>query len=103
MLNNLSEQVSYCYRRAGECRHLAELATGPSDKAFYTEREQSWLLLARSYELQERTGLFVNELYRSNQPRSVLAPSCPSCAAPTQVCCSTLLVCINCRRVVEDQ
>jgi hypothetical protein len=58
-------------------------------------------MLARSYELQERTGLFVKELYRSKQHRSVPAPSCPNCAAPTQVCWSTLLVCTNCGRVIE--
>jgi hypothetical protein len=40
MLNNLSEQVAYCYRGAGECRELAALARTPIDKTFYTEREQ---------------------------------------------------------------
>ena len=62
MLNNLSEQVGYCYRRAGECRELAEVATSPGDKAFYSERERNWLVLARSYDLQDSAGLFTREL-----------------------------------------
>jgi hypothetical protein len=102
VLSTLSEQVTYCFRRAGECRELAELATSPSDKTFYIEREQSWLVLARSYELQDRTGLFVKEVYRSPQRRSEPAPTCPGCAAPTMVCWSTIFVCTNCRRVVEE-
>jgi len=101
VLNNLSEQVGYCYRRASECRELAELTTSPSDKAFYIERERGWLLLAHSYGLQERTNLFTNELPSREWRRNALAPSCPSCATPTQVCWSTLFVCTNCRRVVE--
>ena len=70
MLDNLSEQIRYCYRRAGECRELAELATSPSDIAFYIEREEGWLLLARSYELQDRTALFAKELDRRKRHRS---------------------------------
>jgi hypothetical protein len=45
---------SYCYRRAGECRELAALGTTPIDKTSYTEREQGWLLLERSYEFSDR-------------------------------------------------
>jgi hypothetical protein len=55
MLKSLREQVALCYRRAGECKELAELATSPNDKAFYLERERGWLLLARSYELDDRS------------------------------------------------
>jgi hypothetical protein len=101
VLNNLSEQVGYCYRRASECRELAELTTSPSDKAFYIERERGWLLLAHSYDLQERTDLFTNELPSRERDRNELAPNCPDCASPTQVCWSTIFVCTNCRRVVE--
>jgi hypothetical protein len=104
VLNNLSEQVGYCYRRSGECRELAELATSSIDKAFYIEREEGWLLLARSYELQQKAGLFVGELKRPERPRSAHGPRCPGCASPTTVCCSTIFfVCTNCGRVVERQ
>jgi hypothetical protein len=103
VLNNLSEQVGYCHRRAGECRELVKLATSPSDKTLYIEREQNWLMLARSYELQERTALFAKELPRPGRYRSGAAPSCPSCMAPTRICWSTILVCTNCGCVVEDQ
>src|SRR3954470_7350254 len=61
-------------------------ATSPSDKAFYIEREQNWLLLARSYELHERTALFAKELPRPGRHRSGPAPSCPSCMTPTRIC-----------------
>ena len=101
MLNNVSEQVAYCYRRAGECRELAALATNPTDKTFHTEREQGWLRLARSYELSERVGLVVNEIYRRGRSRA-RAASCPACAAPTRVC-STMFVCTNCARIVGDR
>jgi hypothetical protein len=101
MLNNLSEQVAYCYRRAGECRELAALATTLIDKTFYTEREQGWLLLARSYEFSDRAGLVIDELYRRGR-KHAQPGSCPACAAPTRVC-STMLVCTNCARVVEDR
>ena len=103
VLNKLSEQVRCCYRRAGECRELAELTTTPIDQAFYLDREQSWLLLARSYELQDRTGLFVDELQRRGRLRRGLTPICPDCEAPKVVCSSTVTVCTNCRRVLEDR
>ena len=104
MLNNLSEQIRYCYCRAGECRELAELASSPSDQAFYAEREQGWLLLARSYDLQERSGLFARERLRRRKrdPNGEL-PTCAVCDAPTRVSGFSIFVCTNCGRVVEDQ
>jgi hypothetical protein len=85
MLYGLPKQVADCYRRAEECRELAELAIGESDRQFYIEREQAWLKLARSYELSERVGRVSNELQRRSSIRwkPVLAdtkPSCRSCA-----------------------
>jgi hypothetical protein len=104
VLNNLSEQIRHCYRRAGECRELAELATRPSDKAFDTEREHCWLLLARSYDLQERSGLFARErLRRRKRDPNGQAPTCAVCTAPTRVSGFSIFVCTNCGRVVEDQ
>jgi hypothetical protein len=104
VLNNLSERIAYCYRRAGECRELAEISTSPSDKVLYLERERGWLLLARSYQLSDSAGSFVNELRSRLQFRGIATPTCPGCAVPTrQVCWSTIFVCTNCRRVVEDK
>jgi hypothetical protein len=102
MLSNLSEQIAYCYRRAGECKELATLATSPADKDFYLEREQGWLLLARSYEFSDRAGLFINEVQHMRKRDRSHTAICPACAAPTQVC-SMMLVCTNCQRVVEDR
>ena len=103
MLNDLSGQVAYCYRRAGECKKFAELATSPSDKAFYSDRERCWLLLALSSELQDTADLFARELQIWRRHRRGLGSNCPDCVAPTEVCWSTILVCTNCRRVVENQ
>jgi len=61
MLNDLSEQVAHCYRRAAECKERAEASADLSDRAFYRDRESAWLTLARSFELSERIGRVLNE------------------------------------------
>jgi len=102
MLNNVSEQVAYCYRRAGECRELAALATNPIDKTFHTERELGWLRLARSYELSERAGLVVNELYRRGRSRARCKLSCLCCSNSGllyNVCLHELCTCCRGSRI----
>jgi tRNA(Ile2) C34 agmatinyltransferase TiaS len=103
MLINLSEKIAYYYRRAGDCRELSASATSPNDKAFHSERERSWFLLARSYEMSDQFGLFAEELHSRNRHPRELAPSCPYCAASTQVDSSTIFVCTNCGRIIEEQ
>jgi PAS domain-containing protein len=50
MLQNLSEQIQSCYERAAEAKQRAEEMTDPEAKANLLNLEQSWLLLARSYQ-----------------------------------------------------
>jgi len=94
MLNNTSKQVAHCYRRAAECRELAE--RHESERQLYLEREQAWLTLARSFEFSERVGRAIHEFSgrpgratngtRRQKRRNRLAtqcispaPKCPAC------------------------
>src|SRR5262245_40062320 len=85
MLYDLSEQVAHCYRRAAECKERAASCVDLADKAFYLDREEAWLTLARSFELSERIGRLLNERQRQ-RPRTWPAtrdiptvPNCPAC------------------------
>jgi hypothetical protein len=92
MLCALSKQISHCYFRAAECRELAARCVSPFDRRFYTEREQAWLTLARSYEFQERLSQMVTELSRNEwhgglppeQGLWIRPPQCPSCSIQMQ-------------------
>ncbi len=54
MLQNLSERIRLCYERAAEAREHAEAISDPETKIHFFKMEESWSLLARSYELGER-------------------------------------------------
>ena len=54
MLQNLSEEIRECLRRAEECRRLSKTALSASAIQDYLDMEQRWLALARSYEFSER-------------------------------------------------
>ena len=56
MLNNLSEQISDCYRHAQDCARKAAEQTDPNLKEDFLELEDSWLFLARSLKFNERLG-----------------------------------------------
>ena len=125
MLYSLSKQISHCYFRAAECRERAARCVSPTDRQFYTEREQSWLTLARSYEFQERLNQMVKELRRNEwrddlppeQSLWTAAPQCPTCGVQmlfqarrpvkrmfVQANLSferALFVCTNCQRLDE--
>ena len=58
MLQNLSEQIRECLRRAEECKRLSKTALGAPSIESYLEMEQRWLNLARSYEFAERLSRF---------------------------------------------
>jgi hypothetical protein len=83
MLNNASKQVAYCYRRAAECRELAERRE--AEREFHLEREHAWLTLARSFEFSERVGQALNETQQQKLRNWPLAqcgstpPECPAC------------------------
>jgi hypothetical protein len=62
MLQNLSEEIRKCLRRAEECKRLSKTALNPSAIKDYLELEQRWRDLARSYEE------FAERLSRSSEP-----------------------------------
>jgi two-component sensor histidine kinase/PAS domain-containing protein len=53
MLQQLSEQVRECHRRAGEAKAQAEETTDPALKRSYLDLEDRWLFLARSHMFTE--------------------------------------------------
>ena len=61
MLQNLGDKVRLCYLKAEDFARRAKAAPTETLRADYLRHEQSWLQLARSYELQQRLTLFVNE------------------------------------------
>jgi CheY-like chemotaxis protein len=60
MLQTLSEEIRLCYREAEHCSCQAKIALTETSRNDYLRQEQSWLKLARSYELQQRLTAFIN-------------------------------------------
>ena len=58
MLENLSEQVRECLRRAEDCTERAKREPNPSFKCDFLEMEGRWLKLARSYQFLEQLSSF---------------------------------------------
>jgi hypothetical protein len=87
MLNNVSEEITLCYQRAGECHAKAEDASNEAARQEYFDLERRWLMLARGYELSERLTSFTKEggrrLGGSTTPEpphaDVAGPTCPQC------------------------
>ena len=69
MLQNLSEEIRECLRRAEECKRLSKTALSPAAIKDYLDMEQRWLKLARSYEFAERLSDFTKPFRRRNDPR----------------------------------
>ena len=70
MLQNLSEEMRECFRRAEECERLSKTALTPSAIKDYLEMEQRWLALARSYEFAERLSRFIVPFSKGKQPKN---------------------------------
>jgi hypothetical protein len=64
MLNNLSEQIRVCYRKAEDFARKAAAQTDPELKWDYLNLERRWLILARSYDLTGRLFDFSAEVKR---------------------------------------
>ena len=101
MLSGLSEVVADCYRRAAQCRERAERSGNDKDRAFYLEREQSWVRLALSYQFSERLDRTMDE--RENRRSVIVTRSCPTCKKTTPVHYGTMFVCTNCQLVFEAE
>ena len=69
MLQNLSEEIRECLRRAEECKRLSKTALSPSAIEDYLNMEHRWLTLARSYEFAERLSSFTIGASRQSRVR----------------------------------
>ena len=58
MLENLSEQVRECLRRAEDCAERAKREPHPSLKRDFLEMEERWLKLSRSYQFLDQLSSF---------------------------------------------
>jgi hypothetical protein len=58
MLQNLSQDMRECYRRAEDCAEKAEDAATPALRTDFLRLERAWLTLARSYEFTGRLSDF---------------------------------------------
>jgi len=71
MLQNLSEQVRECLRRAEECAQQAKHQCDPKLAGDYLDLERRWLGLARSYQLGEQLESFTSH-YKKRRPSEIL-------------------------------
>jgi hypothetical protein len=67
MLQNLSEEIRECLRRAEECKRLSKTVQSPSAIQDYLEMEQRWLNLAHSYEFTERLSRYTGHSRKGRQ------------------------------------
>jgi len=58
ILQNLSEDIRECLRRAEECKRSSKTALSAPSIESYLDMERRWLSLARSYEFAERLSNF---------------------------------------------
>jgi hypothetical protein len=64
MLNNLSAEIRECDRHAEDCARQAAAQTNQKLKQDFLDLEARWASLARSYDLVERQGDFLDEAKR---------------------------------------
>jgi hypothetical protein len=83
MLQNVSEAIRDCYRRASECREWAAKARHADTRQHYLRMEDRWLKLARSYEFTGRLTDFTAEMKRRIADDEATLPlpaiECPRC------------------------
>jgi hypothetical protein len=78
MLENLSEKVRLCMRKAEDCANRAKIERHPSLLRDFLDMERRWLKLARSYQFSEQLETF----YKHNKKRQEHASSIISRTAP---------------------
>src|SRR3954466_9080496 len=106
MLSGLNQLVVYCYQRAGQFGERAARTDDFKRRAHFLECEQSWLLLARSYQISDTTSLFLNEMRRRILPKPLRqkVPACSSChlemiSQIKLLGMEVIFVCPNCRQL----
>ena len=87
MLRRLSDEVRYAEQRALDAAEKAARTTDPQIKADYLTMERSWSKLARSYEVSERLGDFINHNATQTAALGAQIPivHCPDCASPMRI------------------
>lgn len=60
MLQNVSEAMSECHRRAEECRQAAILARNLETRDLFLDLERRWLKLAESYGFVDRVSQYLD-------------------------------------------
>src|SRR5262249_54321134 len=65
MLRQLSEEQQLCLERAAECRGRAQAIQDEEQRATLLDMEESWLILASSYEMVEKIQTFLTAQVRS--------------------------------------
>jgi PAS domain S-box-containing protein len=76
MLQQLSEQVRECLRRAAEAKAQADAISEPELKRSYSDLEGNWLFLARSYMFSDSLQDFIGQR-RQNKELSQVDPRLP--------------------------
>jgi hypothetical protein len=84
MLDSVSKRTAHCYWRATEWRKLAALSISATDRQIYSQREQAWLTLARSYEFAERNGRLPQVQSQRGCRYSLPTPKCLYCNVEMQ-------------------
>ena len=69
MLQNLSEEIRECLRRAEECKRLSRTALTPPAIQDYLDLEQRWLSLAYGYEFAQRLSRFTEPFRKRDWPK----------------------------------
>src|SRR5262249_54391626 len=87
MLQQTSEEVADCLRRAAEAEACAEATNNTKFKAEYQRIAQTWRTLARGYEFEASLGRFISFNKSRKKARPFISPdnrqTIPSTAAAT--------------------
>src|SRR5947208_14692068 len=106
MLSDLDQEIAHCYQHAAECAERAGSCANAEIRTVYLEREEAWLLLARTCERSERAGQRLggttSQSVRDWPATVARVRNCPSCKIETTVSCFGLVICPNCQRIVEQ-
>ena len=66
VLQDLSEPVRECLRKAEECRRVAESAADERTRSDFLDMERRWLKLAESYQFADRISGWIAAVRRTS-------------------------------------
>jgi hypothetical protein len=59
VLDNVSAKIRRCHEHAEDCEQLASAQSDPAARKDFLNIAESWLVLARGYEFEERLTRFL--------------------------------------------